>query len=75
VDSLIRSLQDNGILPNGNVYAELGSTWRLLTRDPDEAAHVLGKLFKHVGDDRVLCGTDSIWYGRPQNQIQAFRTF
>jgi predicted TIM-barrel fold metal-dependent hydrolase len=75
VDSLIRSLQDNGIAPNGNVYAELGSTWRLLMRDPDEASHVLGKLFKYVGEDRVLWGTDSIWYGSPQDQIQAFRTF
>jgi hypothetical protein len=43
VDSLIRSLQDNGIPPNRNVYAELGSTWRLLMREPDEVAHVLGK--------------------------------
>lgn len=23
----------------------------------------------------MLCGTDSIWYGSPQDQIQAFRTF
>ena len=44
-------------------------------RDPDAAAHALGKLFKHVGEDNVLWGTDSIWYGSPQDQIQAFRTF
>ena len=44
-------------------------------RDPDEAAHVLGKLLERVGDDRVLWGTDSIWYGSPQNQIEAFRNF
>lgn len=25
--------------------------------------------------DRVLWGTDSIWYGRPQWQIEAFRRF
>ena len=35
----------------------------------------MGKLFKHVGEDNVLWGTDSIWYGSPQDQIQAFRTF
>jgi len=28
-----------------------------------------------VGEDRILWGTDSIWYGSPQDQIQAFRTF
>ncbi|CAL1241083.1 amidohydrolase family protein [Candidatus Methylocalor cossyra] len=75
VDSLIKSLLDHEIPPNANVYAELGSTWKLLMRDPDQAAHVLGKLFKYVGEDNVLWGTDSIWYGSPQDQIQAFRTF
>jgi predicted TIM-barrel fold metal-dependent hydrolase len=75
VDSLIKSLHDHGVPPNANVYAELGSTWRLLMRDPDQAAHVLGKLFKHVGENNVLWGTDSIWYGSPQDQIQAFRAF
>jgi hypothetical protein len=75
VDTLIRSLVENGVAPNSNVYAELGSTWRFLMRDPEQAAHVLGKLFKHVGEDNVLWGTDSIWYGSPQDQIQAFRSF
>jgi hypothetical protein len=75
VDTLIQSLIDNGIEPGGNVYAELGSTWRFLMREPDDAAHVLGKLLEHVGPDNVLWGTDSIWYGSPQDQIQAFRTF
>jgi uncharacterized protein len=28
-----------------------------------------------VGEDNVLWGTDSIWYGSPQDQIQAFRAF
>ena len=61
--------------PGANVYAELGSTWRFLMRDPDSAAHALGKLFKAVGESNVLWGTDSIWYGSPQDQIQAFRSF
>jgi hypothetical protein len=65
----------NGIPPGANVYAELGSTWRFLMRDPDSAAHALGKLLKHCGETNVLWGTDSIWYGSPQDQIQAFRTF
>jgi predicted TIM-barrel fold metal-dependent hydrolase len=75
IDTLIRSLIDNDIGPGSNVYAELGSTWRYLMREPDSAAHALGKLLKYVGPENVLWGTDSIWYGSPQDQIQAFRTF
>ena len=44
-------------------------------RDPTQAAHVLGKLLKQLGPDNLVWGTDSIWYGAPQDQIQAFRTF
>ena len=75
IDALVTSLIKNGIAPGSNVYAELGSTWRLLMRNPDSAAHALGKLFKYCGESNVLWGTDSIWYGSPQDQIQAFRTF
>ena len=75
IDALCTSLRANGVKPGSNVYAELGSTWRFLMRDPDSAAHGLGKLFQFVGEDNVLWGTDSIWYGSPQDQIQAFRTF
>lgn len=75
VDTLIRSLIENDVAPNSNVYAELGSTWRYLMRDPEAAAHVLGKLVQYCGERNVLWGTDSIWYGSPQDQIQAFRAF
>ena len=75
VDSLVNSLAKNGVKPGANVYAELGSTWRFLMRDPTSAAHALGKLTKAVGEDNVLWGTDSIWYGSPQDQIEAFRAF
>jgi hypothetical protein len=75
IDSLVQSLIDNDIGQGSNVYAELGSTWRFLMRDPNQAAHSLGKLLKYVGEDNVLWGTDSIWYGSPQDQIEAFRTF
>ena len=75
VDALIRSLKENGIGVDGNVYAELGSLWRAVMGDPEQAAHVIGKLMRHLGEDRILWGTDSIWYGSPQDQIQAFRTF
>jgi uncharacterized protein len=75
IDTLVKSLIDNDVAPNSNVYAELGSTWRFLMRDPNNAAHAMGKLLKYCGEDNVLWGTDSIWYGSPQDQIQAFRTF
>jgi predicted TIM-barrel fold metal-dependent hydrolase len=75
IDTLVASLLQNGVGPGSNVYAELGSTWRFLMRDPEQAAHGLGKLIKYCGPDNVLWGTDSIWYGSPQDQIQAFRTF
>ena len=75
IDTLIRSLEENGVGRGSNVYAELGSTWRFLTRDPEQAAHALGKLVKHCGEENVLWGTDSIWYGSPQDQITAFRAF
>jgi hypothetical protein len=75
VDTLTKSVETNGIKRNANVFAELGSTWRFVMRDPTTAAHLLGKLLKHIGEDNVLWGTDSIWYGSPQDQIQAFRSF
>jgi len=75
VDRLIASLEKAGVEANSNVYAELGGTWWFLMRDPTAAAHVLGKLLRYVGEDRVLWGTDSIWFGTPQDQIQAMRTF
>jgi hypothetical protein len=75
VNRLVQSLRDHGIGPGGNVYAELGSTWFLAMRDPTQAAHVLGKLLLAVGEDNVVWGTDSIWYGSPQGQIEAFRSF
>ena len=75
VDALIKSVEANGIGRNANVYAELGTTWRYVMRDPTTAAHLLGKLFKHIGEENVLWGTDALWYGSPQDQIQAFRSF
>ncbi len=75
IDALVTSLARAGVKPGANVFAELGSTWRFLMRDPDSAAHALGKLFLAVGESNVLWGTDSIWYGSPQDQIQAFRAF
>jgi uncharacterized protein len=87
VDALIKSLRENrydarrfrkpghrfGNVPN--VYAELGSVWRSVMSDPDQAAHLLGKLITHVGPKRVVWGTDSLWYGSPQPELVAMRRF
>jgi uncharacterized protein len=75
VNRLITSMLNAGIAPNQNVYAELGTTWWSLVGRPEEAAHVLGKLLRYVGEDNVLWGTDAVFYGSPQGQIQAFRAF
>ncbi len=37
------------------------------------AAGILGQLIQGMGVDHVIWGTDSIWYGSPQWQIEAFR--
>lgn len=79
VDALIKTLRVNGLdaPANGgnspNVYAELGSVWRDYMGDVDSAAHLVGKLIKHVGPKRVIWGTDSLWYGSPHREIVALR--
>ncbi|SER44899.1 hypothetical protein SAMN05421690_102734 [Nitrosomonas sp. Nm51] len=76
VDRLITAHQENGFRPNqGNLYAELGSVWRYCMSKPNQAAHLMGKLIKYFGEERICWGTDALWYGSPQDQIQAFRSF
>jgi uncharacterized protein len=75
IDRLVRSVREAKLPPSANVYADLGTTWRLLMTKPLDAAHALGKLLMHLGPDNVLWGTDSLWHGTPQPQIEAFRAF
>jgi predicted TIM-barrel fold metal-dependent hydrolase len=59
-----------------NIYMEMGSTFaQLVTTNPAACAHLLGQMIDAFGADHVLWGTDSIWYGTPQWQIEAFRRF
>ncbi len=59
-----------------NIYMELGSTFgQLVTAHPAVCAHLLGQIIEAFGVDHVLWGTDSIWSGTPQWQIEAFRRF
>jgi hypothetical protein len=75
IDTLLAALDRHNVPPNSNVWVDVATLWRQLLTRPDQAAHALGKLFTRVGQDRVLWGTDSIWYGSPQAQIMAFRAF
>lgn len=71
----VKSLRDSGIGPGGNVYGELGSTWFLATARPREAAHVIGKLLVALGEDNIVWGTDSVWYGPTQQLLDSLRAF
>jgi len=57
-----------------NVYAELGSTFAsTCVTNPRFCAAFLGQLVNLMGSERVVWGTDSVWYGSPQWQIEALR--
>jgi hypothetical protein len=75
--SLIRSLLDAGLEagPRLNLYAELGGAWSHVMSSPTDAGHMMGKLLKYFGEDNILWGTDCIWTGSPQAQIEAFWAF
>src|SRR5262249_42366238 len=74
VDRLIKTVTDNN-LKDKNVYAEMGSAWLLASGDPMTAQHYVGKVLKHIGTSRMLWGSECAWFGCPQKQIEAFRTF
>ena len=42
---------------------------------PTVAAHIMGQLMKFMGEDRIVFGSDSVWYGSPQWQIEALWRF
>jgi predicted TIM-barrel fold metal-dependent hydrolase len=75
IDTFLRALDRYQVPPNDNIWVDLGTVWREVLRNPTTAAHTLGKLLKRVGEHRVLWGTDAVWYGSPQSQLQAFRAF
>lgn len=83
----ISSFEENGYIPwvsdlaaipakfgVENVYAELGTAFASSAITyPRHCAVLVGTLIKGMGVDKVLWGTDSVWYGSPQWQIEAFR--
>jgi hypothetical protein len=59
-----------------NVYAELGTTFAsAVITFPSVCAHILGQGLKFFGENRVVFGSDSVWYGSPQWQIEALWRF
>jgi predicted TIM-barrel fold metal-dependent hydrolase len=57
-----------------NVYGELGTSFASsVITHPRHCAAMLGTLVRGLGAQRVLWGTDAVWYGSPQWQIEAFR--
>jgi hypothetical protein len=62
--------------PLRNVYAEIGTTFAsCVVTFPTVCAHMLGQLMKYMGPERIVFGSDSLWYGAPQWQIEAFWRF
>jgi len=59
-----------------NVYAEIGSTFGgIVVTFPTVCAHLLGQLLKHFGEDKIVFGSDCVYYGSPQWQIEALWRF
>ncbi len=74
----IRWASDLAAIPNRfgvrNVYGEIGTSFaNCAVTHPRLCAGLLGTLIKGMGVDHVLWGTDSVWYGSPQWQIEALR--
>jgi predicted TIM-barrel fold metal-dependent hydrolase len=59
-----------------NVYCEVGSFFNTLAvQDVEMAMHGMGLNIKTYGADRVVWGTDCLWWGSPQWAIEAFQRF
>src|SRR5438477_5173114 len=57
-----------------NVYADVGQLFAQTTiAEPRVSAAMMGMLVRGLGADHVVWGTDAIWTGSPQWQIEALR--
>lgn len=57
-----------------NVYADLGQIFaQTLISQPYVCAAIMGTLVKGLGAERVCWGTDAVWTGAPQWQIEGLR--
>jgi predicted TIM-barrel fold metal-dependent hydrolase len=74
----IRWTSDLAAIPQkfgvNNVFAEIGSSFATsAVTNPRFCAAFMGTIIKGMGHDHVFWGTDSVWYGSPQWQIEALR--
>src|SRR5229473_1685043 len=74
----IRWVSDLASIPEkagvSNVYADVGTSFAIsAVSNPRFCAAMMGTLIKGLGHDHVFWGTDSVWYGSPQWQIEASR--
>jgi uncharacterized protein len=57
-----------------NVYADLGQLFALTTvAQPRLTAAMMGTLVRGMSSDHVIWGTDAVWTGAPQWQIEGLR--
>jgi predicted TIM-barrel fold metal-dependent hydrolase len=72
ISDLLRILKRNPAIKN--IYFELGSTFSMTSAfQPETCMHMLGQMIQVAGADHILWGTDSIWNGSPQSQIERLR--
>jgi predicted TIM-barrel fold metal-dependent hydrolase len=72
VSDILRILKRNPQIKN--IYFELGSTFHQISMtNPVMCLHLLGQMLQSAGADHILWGTDSIWGGSPQGQIERLR--
>jgi predicted TIM-barrel fold metal-dependent hydrolase len=72
ISDILRILRRNPTIRN--IYFELGSTFQQLSAsNPVRCLHMLGQMLQVAGADHILWGTDSIWGGSPQSQIERLR--
>jgi predicted TIM-barrel fold metal-dependent hydrolase len=57
-----------------NVYGDVGQLFAMtLVSEPNVCAALMGTLIKGLGADHICWGTDSLWTGSPQWQIEGLR--
>jgi predicted TIM-barrel fold metal-dependent hydrolase len=72
ISDLLRIVKRNPQIKN--LYFELGSTFNMTAQySPEMCMHMLGQMIQVAGADHILWGTDSIWGGSPQHQIERLR--
>ena len=59
-----------------NVYAELGTTMAsMIVTFPTVWSHLIGQLLYYMGSKNIVFGSDSMWYGGPNWQVEALWRF